>query len=198
MSRLGAHLLSISRTILSAALVLLLAASVHAQSAAKNAYDLDGHPFDPFRAAPGKTVVLLFIRTDCPISNRYAPAIQELSTVNSAHAAFFLVYPTPSESAQQIRKHLRDFKYKIPALRDPELALVRESRVTITPEAAVFSADRRLLYRGRIDNWYVDFGRARPAPTTHELADAVAAASSGTPIANAAVPAVGCFIPGVS
>ncbi len=103
-----------------------------------------------------------------------------------------------SARAQQIRKHLRDFKYKIPALRDPELALVHESQVTITPEAAVFSADRRLLYHGRIDNWYVDFGRARPTATTHELADAIAAASSGAPVANAAMPAIGCFISGVS
>jgi hypothetical protein len=33
---------------------------------------------DPFKSSDGRIVVLLFIRTDCPISNRYAPAIQKL------------------------------------------------------------------------------------------------------------------------
>src|SRR5438045_9320278 len=43
------------------------------------AIDLQGKPFDPFRATPKKVIVLLFVRTDCPISNRYAPTIQHLS-----------------------------------------------------------------------------------------------------------------------
>jgi hypothetical protein len=41
--------------------------------------DLAGKPVDPLRANPGKPVVLVFIRTDCPISNRYAPTIQRIS-----------------------------------------------------------------------------------------------------------------------
>ena len=38
--------------------------------------DLAGKPVDPLHANPGKPVVLIFVRTDCPISNRYAPTIQ--------------------------------------------------------------------------------------------------------------------------
>ena len=44
-------------------------------------------------------------------------------------------------------------------LRDPEHALVKLGHVQITPEVAVFDRDRRLVYDGRIDDWYIDSGR---------------------------------------
>ncbi|MGB8325520.1 MAG: redoxin domain-containing protein [Candidatus Acidiferrum sp.] len=166
-----------------------------AQLSTKGVVDLDGHPANPFQKANGKIVVLLFIRTDCPISNRYTPTIQEMSAHFAKQAEFFLVYPIRSESAEQIRKHLKEYGYKLQAVRDPELQLVHAAQVKVTPEAAVFSAEGRLLYHGRIDDWYADLGRARPAPTTHELYSAVESAIAGKPVSVAAVPAVGCFLP---
>lgn len=164
-------------------------------SAPKNVLDLNGKPADPFHRVAGKVIVLLFVRTDCPISNRYAPTIQAMSSHFGKSAEFFLIYPVRSESPDQIRKHLQDYGYKLTALRDPELQLVRTAQVKVTPEAAVFSPDGRLLYHGRIDDWYADFGRSRPAPTTHELASAVEAAVAGKGIPVSSVPAVGCFLP---
>src|SRR5260370_1553886 len=108
------------------------------------ATDLEGKPFDPFRAAHGKVVVLLFVRTDCPISNRYAPTIQQLSAQHRDKAAFFLVYPSKKETADSIRKHDREFAYTLPALRDPQHILVKQSLAQITPEAALFDSNRRL------------------------------------------------------
>jgi thiol-disulfide isomerase/thioredoxin len=168
------------------------------QTAPKSVLDLDGHAVDPFHLAGNKVAVFIFVRTDCPISNRYAPKIQELASRYNEHAAFFLVYPIASETPRQIRKHLQDYGYHLTALRDPELLLARASQVRITPEAAVFSADKKLLYHGRIDDWYVEFGRARREPTTHDLAATVECAVSGKPIPAATAPAVGCFIPGLT
>jgi thiol-disulfide isomerase/thioredoxin len=159
--------------------------------------DLDGRPADPFALAGSKIVVLLFIRTDCPIANRYAPTIQELSAHYSGNTAFFLIYPIKSETPEQIRKHLLDYRYHLPAFRDPDLALARLSQVSITPEVAVFSPARKLLYHGRIDDWYVEFSRARRAPTTHDLVDVLDAVIGGKPVPVASTPVVGCFIPGL-
>src|SRR5579863_3285453 len=107
--------------------------------------DLSGTPTDPLKAAPGKVVVLIFVRTDCPISNRYAPTILRLSKLHAEKAAFWLVYPDNAESPEAIRKHEHDFGYQLPALRDVHRTLVKESRAEITPEAAVFDANRRLV-----------------------------------------------------
>ena len=157
-------------------------------------FDLAGKPVDPLKSAGGKVVVLVFVRTDCPVSNRYAPLIEKLSTEHAGKAAFWLVYPSKSESPEAIRKHEQEYGYKIPALRDPQHVLVKESQVQMTPEVAVFDAGKRLVYHGRIDNLYEDIGRARSAATTHELEDAIAAALSGKSLAVDATHGVGCYI----
>ncbi len=162
--------------------------------AQNTAFDLAGNPVDPLTAAAGKIVVLVFVRTDCPVSNRYAPTIQKLSVEHAAKAVFWLVYPSKSESTEMIRKHEREYGYKIPALRDPQHVLVKKSQVQITPEVAVFDARRQLVYHGRIDNLYEDIGRRRSAATTHELEDAIAAALSGKNLATDATHGVGCYI----
>src|SRR4029077_9945651 len=79
------------------------------------------------------------------------------------------------------------------ALRDPEHALVKFVGATVTPEAAVY-AGGRVVYRGRIDDRYVDLGVERPAATQHDLADALAASLDGKPAPHPPPQAVGCFI----
>ena len=158
------------------------------------AENLDSKPTDPFAGSANRILVLIFVRTDCPISNRYAPLLQKLSESFRGRADFWLVYPDRAETASQIKAHLQDYHYSIPALRDTDHALVRRAQATITPEAAVFDSAARLLYHGRIDNWYEDFGRSRPAPTTHELNDAVTSAINGKAIHPDHANAVGCYI----
>jgi thiol-disulfide isomerase/thioredoxin len=155
---------------------------------------LDDKAADPFKASQGKITVLIFVRTDCPISNRYAPLLQRLSNSYASGAKFWLVYPDRKTSAEEIHRHLKQFHYKIPVLRDLDHSLVKLAKATITPEAAVFDPQGRLLYHGRIDNWYEDAGRARPAATTHELQKAVEAAISGKPALLATASPVGCYI----
>lgn len=160
----------------------------------QQAVDLAGTAVDPLKQAAGKVLVLVFVRTDCPISNRYAPLIQEMNVKYASGAAFYLVFPDKDESPEQIRSYLNEYGYKLPALRDLEHALVKKGQVKVTPEVAVFDAKRELVYRGRIDNLYLDFGKARRAATTHELADAIEAASKGVAPPAAAVEGIGCFI----
>jgi len=176
-----------------AGVFLLLSASL-LLAAGQQALDLAGSSVDPLKQAPGKVLVFIFVRTDCPISNRYAPLIQEMNAKYASGAAFYLVFPDKNESPEQIRAYLREYGYNLPALRDLEHALVKKSLVKVTPEAAVFNAKRDLVYRGRIDNLYQDFGKARRAATTHELADAIEAASKGVAPPATAVDGIGCFI----
>jgi len=158
------------------------------------ALDLTGKPIDPFAMASGKPVVLIFVRTDCPISNRYAPVIKEMSQKYTGAVLMLLVYPDKAETISNIKKHLQDYGYTIPALRDQQHALVKLGGVEITPEAAVFNANGELIYHGRIDNWYKEFGHARNAPTTHELDEAIQSALNGQHTAPASVGGVGCYI----
>jgi thiol-disulfide isomerase/thioredoxin len=171
----------------------LLASSALA-AGPSTALDLDGHAVNPLSTDSGKVVVLVFVRRDCPVSARYAPVLQQISSRYAGSARFWLVFPDKSESPETIHKYLADYGYSMPALRDPEHALVKIGHVQITPEVAVFDRNHQLAYDGRIDDRYVDLGRVRAAPTVNELQDAIRTALAGMPVAKREVRGVGCYI----
>jgi hypothetical protein len=138
--------------------------------------------------------VYVFVTTDCPISNRYAPEVQRLAALFKSKASFVLVYPVPGDTPAMIRDHHKKFAYSLPSLRDTDLRLVKLTGVTTLPEVAVLQGGA-LLYRGRIDDRYVELGKDRLKPTTHDLEDALEAAIVGKPVAVKETPAVGCFLP---
>jgi len=178
-------------TVLAAFFLLACPGSIWAQ---QTALDLEGRQANPFAEHSSKVVVLVFLRRDCPVSGRYAPSIQQLSRRYADSASFWLVYPDKSDSPEAIRKSVADYRYRLPVLRDPEHTLVKLGHVQITPEVAVFDRNHRLVYDGRIDDWYIDLTRARPAPTSHELEDAIHAVLAGQSVAHNEVRGVGCYI----
>ena len=139
--------------------------------------------------------VLIFVSIDCPISNRYAPEIKRLhDEFTSRGVRFQLVYPNPLDSEAAISKHLAEYGYPQVAQRDRDHTLAKMAGATITPEAAVFDAHQRLVYRGRIDNRFVELGRERSAATQHDLRNALTAFLAGRRVSPSHTQAVGCFI----
>ena len=136
--------------------------------------------------------VFVFTTTDCPISNRYAPEIQRLAK-KFGSVKFVMVYPVAGDTPELIEAHRKKFAYSIEFLRDDKHELVKETGVTVTPEVAVMK-DGRLLYRGRIDDRYVDFGKDRPQPTVRDLERSLDAIVSGKPVPIAETRAVGCIL----
>lgn len=156
---------------------------------------LDGKPVNPFGAPDAKAVALIFVSVDCPVANRYAPEIQRLSEMyRSKKVAFWLVYADPAEDAAKIRQHLKEYRYQIPAVRDPDHRLVKLCQVTKTPEAVVF-VNRKQVYRGRIDDRNTDYGKDRKAPSREDFREAIDDVLRGKPVRVAVTKAIGCFIP---
>jgi hypothetical protein len=139
--------------------------------------------------------VLIFVSTDCPVSNRYAPEITRLYEEFSPKGVRFrLVYPNRLDTPEAIDAHIRTYAYPPIAERDSEHVLVNVAGATITPEAAVFDKGNRLLYLGRIDDRFVELGRERPAAVQRDLRNALTALLAGKPVSPARTQAVGCFI----
>jgi hypothetical protein len=156
--------------------------------------DLDGNEIDPLDAGQGASV-FVFARTDCPISNRYAPEVRKIQEKFAPRGVgFWLVYLDRDQGVDEVRAHMAEYGYPFGAVLDLDHELVRLTGAKVTPEAAVF-AGGELMYRGRIDDRYVDFGKARAEPTVHDLDEALEAVLAGRPVPNATTPAVGCFIP---
>jgi hypothetical protein len=156
--------------------------------------DLDGNSVDVLAGA-SKATVLVFVGVDCPISNRYAPELQRLEREFAPRGlAFFLVYPEPSVDAEAVRRHGIDYGLLFPALLDREHRLVEHTGVEVTPEVAVLARDGGVLYRGRIDDRWVDVGTRRPRASRHELREALEAILAGRPAPQPQARAVGCYI----
>jgi hypothetical protein len=141
-----------------------------------------------------KAQVLLFIRSDCPISNRYAPELERLYKKYSPGGIdFLLVYPELGLTTTAMKQHGHDYGYSIPAVLDPDHRYVARAKAQVTPEAAVFVKDR-LVYLGRIDDRYADIGKARPQPEHRDLEDELSAISADKIPPFHTTKAVGCVI----
>src|SRR5438309_409921 len=93
---------------------------------------LDGRRVDPLANTRAKAVVLLFTRSDCPISNRYAPEVERLyERFHDRGIDFWLVYVDPSEPEQTIRKHVGEYGYRFGALVDRRHELVAVAKATV-------------------------------------------------------------------
>src|SRR5207244_3481903 len=135
--------------------------------------DVAGRAQTPL-AQPGKKAsVLFFLIPDCPISNAYAPEIRRIcAAYEKKDIAFFIVHADPDVSAEQARAHAKEYGLTCPVLRDPAHVLVKKTGVATAPEVAVV-VDGKVAYRGRIDDWYVDFGKRRAEPTRRDLREAL-------------------------
>lgn len=143
----------------------------------------------------GSATAYIFTTTDCPIANRYAPEIQRLHrTFAPRGVAFRMVYVNPREDEATVSAHAQKFGYDMTLERDVSHALVKRFGITVTPEAAVVDTNGNVVYRGRIDNRYVEIGIDRQRATQHEFQDVLEALTSGRPAPVSTAPAVGCFV----
>lgn len=161
----------------------------------------DGGTMHPLAVDGAKGVVLLFISTDCPISNSYAPELNRFcahygieSPGDRSGLRFYFVHVDPALKPAEAKAHAHDYGYTCPILLDGHRKLAARFGVKVTPEAVVLDASGKLAYRGRIDDKYVAYGRARPEATTHELRDALEAVRAGKTPAVTQADAVGCPI----
>ena len=156
--------------------------------------DLSGSPRAPFQS-PAAARVFLFVRSDCPITNRYAPELQRIAAEFSGrNVEFWLVYPDPAETPRSVETHMAEYRLPGTPLRDPHHDLVKRAQATVAPEAAVFDASGKLRYYGRIDDRYVSFGKARAVVLTHDLEAAISSVLAGRPVAEPVTRAIGCAL----
>lgn len=143
-----------------------------------------------------KATVLFFVATDCPIANRMAPELSRIvKSYQPKGVSFLFVYVEPSQTKAQILGHLKEYKLRAPGILDAKHQLVKMSGATVTPQAVVFSKAGKMVYRGRINDLFLEHGRSRKAPKTEDLKNALNQFLAGKPIAVPQTPALGCSIP---
>jgi hypothetical protein len=144
----------------------------------------------------GRPVCVLFVGTDCPISNAYAAEIGRLTADYTGKVAVVVAYPDPDATPAAALRHAREFRLNLPVIPDPSLTLARRLKATTVPQAVLLDKSGRVAYRGRIDDRYPKpGGPRRENPTRRDLRDALDAVLAGRPVPAPETKPVGCPIP---
>jgi hypothetical protein len=162
---------------------------------------INGAAFALF-APKGAASAIFFIATDCPISNWYAPTIQQVCREYASRGVdCTLVYEdldlgsTPATLDADVRTHLREYRYgTIPAAVDRRRVVAKRARATVTPQVVLVDRGGTIRYRGRIDNAYADLGKPRQHVTSHDLRVSLDAMLAGRPVPAPETEALGCYI----
>ena len=134
-----------------------------------------------------RAAVFVFMTAECPVSREYVPTLNRLAAENADQPVkFYGVISDPNTTRAMAEKFQQEFKIQFPVLFDASGEIADVLGPTHVPEAFVLNADAEVVYRGRIDDLYGEVGKKRLEPTTHELADAIAAVIAGEPVATVA------------
>src|SRR6516225_3999098 len=111
-----------------------------------------------------KAIVLVFTNTTCPVVQRSMPALKALDKEYRDKGVQFLAVNVGAEDTiVQVAAQAVRFEMEFPFVKDADFSCVDALGVKRTPEVAVLDAERRIRYRGRIDDQHrVSGSRAAP------------------------------------
>lgn len=179
--------------------VVLLAGLVGAGEPAKPTVDFRlqdhrgaWHTLDDARGR--EVVVLVFLGTECPLAEAYAPRLAEVARdFGKRGVGFFGVDANQQDGPVAIGRFAEKHGLPFPILKDVGNILADRLGAERTPEVFVLDRSRAAVYRGRIDDQYA-IGIHRALPGRHDLVDALEAVLAGRAVATPRTEAVGCRI----
>jgi peroxiredoxin len=137
-----------------------------------------------------KGTVLIFIATQCPVSNGYNERMEKLAQDFKARGINVIgINANSTESVADVKDHAAKNNLTFTILKDNGNKVADLLGATRTPEAYFLDASNKLLYHGRIDN-----SRDITQVNSSELRDALEATLAGKPVAKATANAFGCSI----
>jgi hypothetical protein len=141
----------------------------------------------------GKATVLFFTSLDCPLVQRYLPAVRALSGEFGDRDVRFLLVNVGSDGlVDAAGQCVEQVPAAIPA-KDFDLSLTKACGVERTATAVVLDAAHRVVYRGRVDGQYTYAGTA-PSPGRQDLREAIVDVLAGVPVRVPRTTVEGCLI----
>lgn len=137
-----------------------------------------------------KGTVLIWVSTECPVSNAYNERMAALAGKYEAKGYKFVgINSNKAESSADIQEHAKAHGLGFTILKDDANKIADEYGASVTPEAYVIDASGVLRYHGRIDD-----SMKMDGVTTHDLEEALGALVSGKEPAKPESKAFGCTI----
>ena len=136
-----------------------------------------------------------FLLDDCVICQEYTPTINSLHDEYGDQVSFVGYFPNFSSKKEKIEVYKEKYKIAFPLYTDYFKMQAAKYEAEITPEVVLYNHTKEeIVYQGRIDNKFVKLGRRRNVVTSHELSDALQAATNNKQVVIAKTQAIGCYI----
>lgn len=143
---------------------------------------------------PRKFHVLVFTNTTCPLVQRYWPKLKRLEAQYREQGVQFVnVNVGLDETVSDVAQQALDYGVEFPSVKDPSGKCSAAVGAARTPHVVVLDAERRLRYRGRVDD-QVRLGGVRPELTRDDLKLALDDLLAGRSVEQPETPIEGCLI----
>ena len=151
----------------------------------------DGKAYDLGKVIKSnKATVVMFISTNCPVSNAYNERMEQLyEKYHEKGVAVIAVNSNKAEDIKAIAEHAKDHGFRFPVVKDPGNKVADLYGAQVTPEAYVIAPDGKLLYHGRIDD-----NRNAAKVTSSDLAGSLDNILAGKKVTATSLRAFGCSI----
>jgi peroxiredoxin len=141
-----------------------------------------------------KASVFLTLLPGCPICRKQAFTLNELSQRYKNEGIKFYGVWYPGVDSLEMKKYIVDNKINFSILTDVNCQLTTMLGAEIAPDVVVLDSNLKVLYRGKIDNWFEAIGKRKPRPTEYFLDNALKAIVENKPISIKSTQPVGCII----
>ena len=148
-----------------------------------------------FREAPA--LVVMFLCNHCPFVKHVRRKLVELVKKYQAKGGAFVAISSndveayPEDSREMMGQYAKEYGFTFPYLYDETQEVAKAYSAACTPEFYVFDRERKLVYRGQMDDSRP--GNNRPV-TGADLRAALQAVLAGKPVSPNQKPSVGCSI----
>jgi len=137
-----------------------------------------------------KAVVIIFIATQCPISNAYNERMVELNRDYTSKGVVFIgINSNKQESVEEVKEHAKKNGFLFTVLKDYRNAIADKFKASVTPEVYVLNSALEVLYHGRIDD-----SKNKDKVASNDLRTTLDAVLAGKPVGTNETKAFGCTI----
>jgi len=135
-------------------------------------------------------IVILFIATQCPVSNVYNSRMESLFEEYSGKGVAFIgINSNKQEDVEEVKEHAKENNLTFTILKDEKNIIADKFEASVTPEAYVLNKEFGLLYHGRIDD-----SKRESNVSTSDLKSALDEILSGKEVSDPETKAFGCSI----
>ncbi len=154
----------------------------------------NGKSYSLYDFKDSKAIVVMFIATQCPISNDYNSRMTEIyKKYKNKDVTFLGINSNKQEDVDEIKEHAKENKLKFIILKDLNNKIADKFDASVTPEVYVLNSNFEILYHGRIDD-----SRNESKVKSKDLENALNEILSGKKVSNTRTKAFGCTIKRVS